>query len=212
MATRPFAESLHLSRLLPPSTLNTSIIVALAASVVLFVFLFRSSRGYELRLVGGNETFARYIGVPTGRVTIGTMALSGALHGLAGALMVLGTHHAAVGGMSQGIGWNAIAVALVARVHPVAAIAAAAIFSYLEAGARASMLHTQFTFELGTIVQGVIFLLVTASVTWPALRGARRGGGTRGVRHGQGTRRGRDAQHERGLLRGRATLRGRSRP
>jgi simple sugar transport system permease protein len=83
---------------------------------------------------------------------------------LTGGLVVLGTYHATISGFTGGLGWNAIAVALIARLHPLAAIASALVFSYLEAGAKASVLHTTFTFELGTIIQAVIFLFVTASI------------------------------------------------
>jgi riboflavin transport system permease protein len=163
MATREIAQRFWLNRLLAPSELSTSIVVALLLALAVAGLLFYTVRGYELRVTGRNERFAEYVGISLAPTTIGSMALSGALHGTTGALIVMGTHHAAAGGLSAGIGWNAIAVALIARLHPLGAIPAAAVFSYLEAGAKASMLHTRFTFELGTIVQGVIFLLVTVS-------------------------------------------------
>lgn len=163
LATRTIPESAWLPRLLLPSELSLAAPLALLLVAMVFLFLFRSVRGYELRLFGLNEEFALYSGAHEGALTTGTMALSGALHGLAGGLMIAGTYHAAISGFTGGIGWNAIAVALVGRLHPVGALAAALLFGYLDAGSKAAMLHTDFTFELGTIIQGTILLLVTAT-------------------------------------------------
>jgi ABC-type uncharacterized transport system permease subunit len=167
MATSLLPRELWLTRLLPPSTLNTTLVMAIICAGFVFFVMFRTVIGYDLRLFGHNEQFAVYSGISDAPVTTGALAASGALHGLTGALLVLGTHHATISGISAGIGWNAIAVALVARLHPLAAIPAAAFFSYLEAGAKTSMLHTSFTFELGAVMQGMIFLLVTATFVVP---------------------------------------------
>ncbi|MFW5688345.1 MAG: ABC transporter permease [bacterium] len=163
LATATLPEAYWLPRLFIPSELNLAFAIALAAAAVVYLAMFYTVRGYELRLFGLNEEFAVYAGINPTTYTVGAMGLSGALHGLTGGLMIVGTYHAAISGFSGGIGWNAIAVALVGRLHPLGAVAAALVFAYLDAGAKASMLHTEFTFELGTIIQAVILLLVTAS-------------------------------------------------
>ncbi|TFH05813.1 MAG: ABC transporter permease, partial [Spirochaetales bacterium] len=169
-ATRTLPAQFWLSGMLQPSQLNTGLILALLLAGILFLLMFSTVWGYELRLFGLNERFAEYAGIPPGRYAIGSLAVSGALHGITGAVMILGTYHATISGFTGGVGWNAIAVALVARLHPLGAIPAALLFAYLEAGAKASMLHTEFTIELGTIIQGVVFLFVTASIVRPRIR------------------------------------------
>ena len=171
LATRTLPEAYWLPRLLVPSELNLAFPLALVVAVIVYLAMFSSVRGYELRLFGLNEEFAVYAGIDPTTYSVGALGLSGALHGLTGGLMVVGTYHAAISGFSGGIGWNAIAVALVGRLHPLGAILSALVFAYLDAGAKASMLHTEFTFELGTIIQAVILLLVTASFV---VRGRRR--------------------------------------
>jgi len=171
LATRTLPEAYWLPRLLVPSELNLAFPLALVVAVMVYLAMFLSVRGYELRLFGLNEEFAVYAGIDPTTYSVGALGLSGALHGLTGGLMVVGTYHAAISGFSGGIGWNAIAVALVGRLHPLGAILSALVFAYLDAGAKASMLHTEFTFELGTIIQAVILLLVTASFV---VRGRRR--------------------------------------
>jgi len=164
LATRTVSQAYWLPELMPPSELNISLIVALVLAALVALFMYRSVAGYELRLFGLNPEFARYSGINAAAHTIGALAGSGALHGLTGGLLVLGTYHATISGFTGGLGWNAIAVALIARLNPFAAILSALVFSYLEAGAKASTLHTNFTYELGTIIQAVIFLFVTASI------------------------------------------------
>ena len=164
LATRTIALEQWVPQILRPSELTLAAPFALIAAVGTFVYLFRTVRGYETRLYGLNEEFALYGGVREGAMTTGTMALSGAFHGLTGALMVTGTYHAAISGFTGGIGWTAIAVALVGRLHPLGAIAGALLLGYLDAGAKAAMLHTDFSFELGGLVQAVVLLLVTASI------------------------------------------------
>ena len=163
LATATLPQSYWLPRLLIPSELSLAFPIAIIAACAVYLAMFYSVRGYELRLYGLNEEFAVYAGINPSTYSIGAMGLSGALHGLTGGLMIIGTYHAAISGFSGGIGWNAIAVALVGRLHPLGAILAALVFAYLDAGAKASMLHTEFTFELGTIIQAIILLLVTAT-------------------------------------------------
>ncbi len=170
LATRGVPEALRLPRLLPPSELSTSLILALLVAAVAFVYLFRTTRGYELRITGQNPSFAHYSGIRVGENQVRAMLLSGALHGMVGAAVVLGSHYAAVQGGTAGLGWNAIAVALIGRLHPVLCVPAAAAFAYLDAGSKASMLHTEFTFELVAILQAVILFLVTAQIALPRLR------------------------------------------
>ncbi len=170
LATATIDTDYWLARLLPPSELNLAFPLAIVAAAIVHLVMFHTVRGYEVRLYGLNREFAVYAGINETACTVGPMAVSGALHGLTGALMIAGTYHAAISGFTGGIGWNAIAVALVGRLHPLGAIASALVFAYLDAGAKASMLHTEFTFELGTIIQAVILLLVTASFVLPRFR------------------------------------------
>lgn len=166
LATRTLSEQFWLPRLLPPSELNLTIVIAVLLAGLVYLVLFRTVAGYEIRIFGLNNEFARYSGLNSGGITVGALAASGGLHGLTGGLMVLGTYHAAISGFTGGLGWNAIAVALIARLHPLAAVGSALVFAYFEAGAKASVLHTDFTFELGMIIQAVIFFFVTASVVF----------------------------------------------
>ncbi len=162
MASREIPRGLWLAELLPPSHLSGGLFLALGLAALTSLFLARTRRGYELRLCGANRDFARYGGVHVGLYLVLPMLLSGALHGLAGAAALLGTYHRAVKGFSAGTGWNAIAIALIARNRPLAVIPAALFYAWLEAGARTATVLAGVSYEMVLLVQAVIFYLVTA--------------------------------------------------
>lgn len=180
LATPAIPETARLTRLLPPSAFNGGALWALGAVVLLWFILNRTLFGYELRIVGYNRRLAQYAGMSVGRYTVVPMAFSGLLHGLAGAVLVMGVHFRSIAEFSGGVGWNGIAVALIARNRPGLILPAALFFAFLESGARAAVLRNQTTWELGSIVQAVVFLFVTANLLARA-RGRRKrstGGGS----------------------------------
>lgn len=164
IATRKIPEALRLTRILEPSNLNTSLLFALTFVVLVHLYLYHSRSGYELRMYGLNRKFAIYGGINANVYEIWPLFLSGAFYGLAGSLAVFGTYFTTFKEFSTGMGWNGVAVALIARFKPSAAIAAALFFAYIEAGSRSAMLHSDVTLEISSIVQATVFLLVTSEV------------------------------------------------
>ncbi len=166
----------RLSAIFPPSSLSTGCIVGLAAVLVLHFVVRRTRFGYELRIFGLNRDFARCVGIDAGAYAVAPMAISGALHGLAGAMMILGTYHRAMKGFSAGIGWSGMAVALVAGNAPLAVLPAALLFAYLEAGGKAVMIGADVGSEIVAVVQSVVFFLVTARALLDPFASRRRRG------------------------------------
>ncbi len=160
--TRKIDEAMRLPRILPPSNLSAAFFITLAAVGAAHIFLFRTKRGYEFRIAGINETFARYGGINTKVNTVLAMFLSGALYGLAGGLSVTGTYYATVKEFSAGLGWNGLAVALIARFYPPAIIPAALFFAWIGSGARIAMQNSDITFEVASIAQAFVFFLATS--------------------------------------------------
>jgi simple sugar transport system permease protein len=170
LATYAIGKQYFLAGIFPPSKLNASAGLALLAVAGVFFLLNYTHTGYEMRMTGLNREFSRYGGINVAAYLVLPMVLSGALHGLAGGLAILGTQHMAVKEFSVGMGWNGIAVSLIARNNPLAVVPAAVFFAWLEAGAKAAMLRSDVTFEIAAIVQSVIFYLVTAQALYGALR------------------------------------------
>jgi len=94
----------------------------------------RTRFGLDMRALGGNETASRFLGIPVRRTIVVVMALSGAFAGLAGGIEVLGIRGRLIDGFSPGYGFEAIAVALLGRLHPVGIAGAALLFGALDAG------------------------------------------------------------------------------
>jgi len=164
LATREIAKQYQFLQIFPPSKLDISGYFAVGVAFLVFFFMYYTHRGYEMRMCGLNREFARYGGIKTQLYLVFPMVLSGALHGLAGAVSVMGTYHMSLKGFSFGMGWNGIAVALIAKNNPIAVIPAAIFFAYIEAGAKAAMIHSDVTFEIAAVVESIIFFLVTAQV------------------------------------------------
>lgn len=164
LTTPAIDHSFWLPGILPPSSLNISFFLAIALSLGAAILLKRSRLGFELRLSGSNPKAAEASGIPARVYAFGAFVLSGAIHGLAGGLAVTGTYHAALVGVTSGLGWNGIAAALIGRINPMGTLWGAIFFAYLQAGAKTAMIHTRFSSELAVLVQAFVFLFVTAEL------------------------------------------------
>ena len=152
------------------SAANLTIIVALITAYMVWLHLFRSRRGYELRAVGLQPEAAEYGGVNVGRTLMRAMILSGAIAGLGGVNYVLGYKQYYEEGFTGGVGFLGIAVALVGRNHPVGVLLAALFFATLSQGGLA--IHAFVPKQMVEVLQGVVILAVAMSV--PEVRAALR--------------------------------------
>jgi len=164
ISTRKIAEYMRFPLILKPSSLSIGIFIALIFVLLVHLFLKRTKLGYEFRMAGNNELFARYGGINTKLNTVLALGLSGCFYGFAGSLSILGTHYAVIKEFSSGLGWNGLAVALIARFYPPAVIPAALFFAWLGAGARIAMQNTGLSTEVASIAQAVILFLCTSLV------------------------------------------------
>ena len=170
-ATKKIPEHFQLQKFFSPSYLNTSIFLALFCVGVIYFLVYYTRWGYEMRMTGLNEQFSYYGGINTSRYIWLPMLISGALHSIAGCVWVLGTHHRTFKDFSMsGMGWNGIAVALIAKGHPIAIIFSALFYSYLVAGIKAATLASDITPGIAVIVQSSIFYVITAKGVFDLLR------------------------------------------
>lgn len=172
--SRPAPEAFWLPGLLAPSNLHVGVLAAVPLVILFAVLVNHTAWGYRLRLMGRNRDFARYAGISTGVYALVPLGLSGGLHGLAGALGVLGTQHALVQGFSAGWGWNGIAVALIARTNPWAVLPAAVLLAFLDQASRTVVLQGQFPFQLSALFQAAILFFITARIVLPRFGRERR--------------------------------------
>lgn len=144
------------------SAANVVLLLALAAAVGAWWYLFRTRRGFELRAVGLQPAAAEYGGVKVGNVWWRVMALSGAIAGLGGLNYVLGYKHYYEEGFAGGSGFLGIAVALVGRNHPFGVVLAALLFATISQGGLAvnALVPKQFV----EVLQAVVIIAVAVSV------------------------------------------------
>ncbi len=150
------------------SAANLTLVVALIAAALSWVFLFKSRRGYEIRAVGLQPDAAEYGGVSVGGAWMRAMILSGAVAGLGGVNYVLGYKQYYEEGFAGGSGFLGIAVALVGRNHPLGVVLAALFFATLSQGGLA--IHAFVPKQMVEVLQGVVILAVAMSV--PEVRAA----------------------------------------
>ncbi len=112
-------------------TTHLGLIFAVLAAVVVWLILYRSQWGYEIRLIGDNPNAARYAGIATGKNIVLVMMLSGALAGLAGMSEISGVVHRLQGAISPGYGFTGIIVAWLAKLNPAAVILVSILFGAL---------------------------------------------------------------------------------
>lgn len=163
MTTVAIPANSAFQKIYPPSNLSTALFLALAAVIVGKFIMDRTRIGFELKIAGANREFAQYAGIGVSASTILPMVLSGALHGLAGGILIFATYFKAMRGFSAGIGWSAIAVSLIAKNNPLGLIPAAFFYAYLEAGSKSVMLGANISSEIVLIIQSAVLILITAT-------------------------------------------------
>lgn len=112
-----------------------NVLVVLALTVFMYIYLNYSKHGYELKVVGESENTARYIGLNVKKVIMRTMILSGAICGIAGLLLVGGTNHTITTTTAGGRGFTAIMVSWLAKFNPIYMILTAFLITFLKSGA-----------------------------------------------------------------------------
>ena len=142
--------------------LHAGLFIMLLAVAVVYWLLFRSKLGFAFRISGENPGAARYAGINAGMTVVLAMAIAGALAGLAGATQISGVLGRATPGFTAGIGFDAIAVALLGRSHPVGILLAGLLFGALEAGGRQMQVDAGVSIDLIGIIQALIIIFVAA--------------------------------------------------
>ncbi|HLR27531.1 MAG TPA: ABC transporter permease [Ruania sp.] len=142
--------------------LHAGFLVAIAATIVVWWLMERSTLGFEIRAAGTNPNAARTAGISVGRVIVLTMVISGILTGLAGASQIVGTERTLTTGVAGSYGFDAITVALLGRNRPWGTFFAGLLFGAFKAGSFLMQSTTPMPIDLILVVQSVIVLLIAA--------------------------------------------------
>ena len=177
MQTVPIGDSAQIPRLsafipgVPAHVpINMAFVLAIVACVFVYVFLWRTKWGFEIRATGASPSAAEYGGISTGRQIVVAMAVSGALAGMVAINEVLGYRYRYYDGFSANYGFTGIAVALLGRNHPVGVFLAALLFGGLiRGGIFVDAFSEKVSKDIVEVLQAVVILFVAAFMGSEAL-------------------------------------------
>jgi ABC-type uncharacterized transport system permease subunit len=137
-----------------------NILVVVILTVLLYIYLKYSKQGYEISVVGESENTARYVGINVKKVIIRTMAISGALCGIAGLLLVSGTDHTITTATVGGMGFTAIMVSWLAKFNPILMSLTSFLIVFLERGAGEIATSFRLNESVSDILTGIILFFI----------------------------------------------------
>lgn len=167
--TERLSENADLPILIPGTRFHLGVVIAVAAAIVVWVLLWRTTLGYRLRAVGHSPDAARAAGIPVKRSIVSALALSGSLSGLAGAILVFGSQAHRLGadggatGFTGSAGFNGIVAALFGALHPLWTIPSSFLFGGLLTGGVELQRQTQVPSALVIALNGLVVVLVVSS-------------------------------------------------
>jgi simple sugar transport system permease protein len=170
--TERLSEAADLPVLISNTRLNLGAVIAVVAAVVIYFFLWRTPYGYRIRATGLNPHASRYAGIHVKGSVVAALTISGALCGLAGAILVFGSesHRMVTDGSSFGFtgsaGFNGIVAALFGGLHPLGTIPASFLFGGLLVGANNMQRVVQVPQALIIAINGLVVVFVVSSQLW----------------------------------------------
>jgi simple sugar transport system permease protein len=170
--TQRLQEGADLPLLFGDGRFHIGPLIAVVAAIAAYILLWRTPLGYRVRAVGLSPDAARYAGIPVKRTIVLAMTMSGAMSGLAGAVLVFGSegHRMVTDGSTIGFtgsaGFNGIVAALFGGLHPIWTIPASFMFGGLLVGGIALQRAVQVPSALIMALNGLVVIFVVASDRW----------------------------------------------
>jgi len=150
------------AKIIPMSNLTTAIIYSAVVALFVWYLMTRSATGYEMKLTGNNERFAKYGGISSKKLMLLGMVLSGAICGLCGMLEIFGLHKRFITTISNEFYFDGMLVAMIMRYSPFGTIVMSLFFAILNIGGKAMQLSAGISSEVIQIVQSVIIFFMAA--------------------------------------------------
>lgn len=164
-ATVSSTEMVEESAFLPyiitkPNKLSIGILIVFTVAFLMWLFINKTSIGYELKMCGANRQAALYSGIKVTFYMTAALLLSGALGGLAGGVEILGNYHRMYDSFSPGYGFDGIPIALLTGGNPIGVIAGALLFGALRVGAMKMQTQVGVSTEIITVIRGTLVVLI----------------------------------------------------
>lgn len=155
-------ESAKLPVILPGTTLRLGIVLALIGCLVYYFFMWKTTRGYEMRVIGMNPNAGRYSGMNIHSNSILAMFIAGGFAGLGGAIEIIGRQFYVTDAFSKNYGFSGIAVALLGNTHPLGMVFSGVLFGGLNAGGNTMQTLAGVPDASIYMLQGIIILFAVS--------------------------------------------------
>lgn len=155
-------DAVKLPIILPQTRLHLGIIFALIAVLIYYVFMWKTTRGYEMRVIGMNPNAGRYSGMNIPVNSILSMFLAGGFAGLGGIINIIGLQYFLTEGFSNNFGFSGVAVALLGVCSPVGIIVSGILFGALNAGGVKMQLLAKVPSASIYMIQGMIIIFAVS--------------------------------------------------
>lgn len=161
--TLPVPESVMIPRI-GTMRFTWGLILAVITGIVIYYFLFWTSKGFKLRAVGYNMTASRFNGFLVSRFILTSFIISGAIAGAGGGAEILGTQFRLINGYGAGYGFDGVAMALIGQLHPIATMVVVIFFAALRTGSTAMQAATGVPTSVSDIIQALVIVFSVAGM------------------------------------------------
>ena len=143
---------------------TSAFVIAVVIGLLVYYFLFYTSKGFQLRAVGLNMTASEFNGFAVKRYILLSFIVSGVIAGIGGSAELLGTQFRLINGFGAGYGFDGVAMALIAQLHPLAAILVAIFFAALRVGSTTMQAATGVPTSVSEIIQALVIVFTVAGL------------------------------------------------
>lgn len=143
---------------------TTAFIIAVVVGLLVYYFLFFTSKGFQLRAVGYNMTAAQFNGFAVKKYFLGSFLVSGMIAGLGGSADILGTQFFLINGYAAGYGFDGVSMALIGQLHPLATMLVAIFFAALRVGSTTMQAATGVPTSVSDIIQALVIVFTVAGL------------------------------------------------
>lgn len=164
LATPFIDKTFRFVRILKPSSLNITFFIAIIICIAGWLLLFKTNTGRKLCVFGISREFAMYSGFSEKAITFTSALVSGGLHGLCGAFVILGTYYTCHSGFYAGMGWSGLSAAMLAGSNPLLVIPSSIFLGAVTTFTSRFAIHHNVGFDLGAIIQATIMFLISIPV------------------------------------------------
>ena len=160
IATEFIIDRYCFPQILQPSTLSPFIFAAIGLCILSGFFIYKTTYGNKINIYGIAPGFSKYAGFSTHKIEFTSAIISGAMNGITGFAAICGIYYSCHQGFYNGIGWNALSVAMIAKLNPFLIIPVSVFLAFAITFADNYALFHNFDFDVSGLIQGIIIFVI----------------------------------------------------